>query len=101
MKLIISLILIGLAKPSFASMIHIYYESVENITLAKQVQERLTFKYQIPISLIKVSKRECQSTDSRFLEVCINEKRELIELPNLNKNKILKSFYVFKTKEIL
>ncbi len=101
MKFIIkSLFLSLISVNTFAGTIKIYYESDKDKELASEVKLHFVNHYTIPKRLVIISHHSCTVKDKRFYEICINEKRELIELPNNNKSKILKSFNVFKTKEI-
>ena len=103
MKFFIKIFLFSIFTISFANaaQINILYESsLIKKQLLLGLKEHFKIRYGIPHSLINIKRvQSCGIFDKRFLEVCINSKGNLVEIPNINKKEILKSLKVFKTKE--
>ncbi len=95
MKLLFSSLLL-LSTSVQSSAINIYVDS-NKFELAKVTKNIFRTKYNIPKSLIRLKVGErCISRDKRFLELCINKKGELIQLPNYNLHNIINSLKTFK-----
>jgi hypothetical protein len=96
MKLFFSLFLFS--QTSYAGLINIYFE--QNARSAQQVQKIFMMKYNVPKGLISIEKKSCQSkVDSRFLNLCVTKKGELIQLPSYLKF-IRKSLKTFKRPSV-
>ncbi len=97
MKLLFKLLLffICINTSCYASMIHIFYTKNQRAE-AQIVRQIFHQKYQVPLFIIKmIQSDQCKGSDTRFLEMCINKKGELIELSNPNIVKIKKSLRTF------
>ncbi len=95
MKFIFSFIVVIYSSSALASMIFIYHAPKHHWE-AKQVRGIFQNKYNIPAEIIHIrEKAECKQQDSRFLELCINRKGELIQLSPSNIENIKKSFKTF------
>ena len=93
MKLFFSLLF--LSQVSHAGLINIYFEKDE--FFANEVKKIFISKYSVPEKLINIKKKTCETkVDSRFLNLCITKKGELIKLPSYLKF-IRKSLKTFKT----
>lgn len=95
MKLLFSLLI--LSNICNAKVINIYNES--NPNKAKVVADIFIQKYGVPKSLISSFQTECtKNVDKRFLNLCINKKGELIQLPSYLKF-LKKSLSVFNAQK--
>ncbi len=103
MKFIIKifLFLIFTISNTSAAQINILYEtSLVKKQLLISLKHHFISEYGVPNKLINIKRvLNCGIVDRRYLEVCINSKGNLTEIPNINKRDILKSLKVFKTKE--
>ena len=82
MKLLFSFILIFLVNTSqtYSSEIHIFYLIENDKKIAQNIADIFSVDYSIPYALIKIKLvRACRSIDERFLELCIDESKELLE----------------------
>ena len=92
MKLFFSILLI--CSNAFGSMILISHN--DKIKNAKLVKNYFISKYRIPSELIEIKESDCMDKlDSRYLQLCINQKGELIQLSS-NIDFQIKSLSTFK-----
>lgn len=99
MKLIFKIILITLTLKVNAAQIIIYYPTVNHQFAAKNVKEIFERSYLIPKQLIHLKKNvHCEMKDKRFLEVCIKENFQLVEIENKKQEEIKRSLLIFSKK---
>ena len=99
MKFYFSFIILSYSCYCFSSQVRVYYHPGEKskALIVKQIFET---KFSVPNQLIVLKKsQECHSQDARFLELCINKKGKLLELPNTYIDKIKKSIRTFSSED--
>ena len=96
MKFLFSFLIISATAQAGVIQVQYMNNDLEGATI---VSTRLKTKHSIPNKLIRVIPVvKCRILDKRFLELCINEKGELIKLSPANQISITNSFKVFKKR---
>lgn len=84
----------SLTEISSASMIQVQY--THNQEDAELIKKLIIERRKVPSRLVRTKfVTKCRQTDERLLELCLNEKGDLIEIPNINSKRIKQSFLVF------
>ena len=94
MKYLFSLFFL-LSCSSEAKIVNIYYQADHNLAL--QLKEQVAKRQLVPLPYISLIHGDCNSfVNKKFWNICINEKKELIELPS-NYRFVTKSIATFKS----
>jgi len=103
MKLLFSLYLGISCTYVYSSQIIIYFSKNEHQKTANEIKTIFNHSYQIPLQLIHLKlKKNCESSDKRFLELCIDQELVLTQIKNEKKEEIKKSLLIFsKPAEVI
>jgi hypothetical protein len=93
MKFLFSLLFL-ISSIGHAKIVNIYYQAHHD--LASQLKDQVAKRQFVPIHYISLIQGDCNSlVNKKFWNICINEKKELIELPS-NYRFVTKSISTFK-----
>lgn len=98
MKLLFKLLILinTLGAQAFCSEIMIMYKDPKHLEQVAIITQIFAENYHIPRELIHHKhSSDCQSEDIRFLEICLDENKDLFEIEKLKKEEIKQSLLTF------